>query len=59
LRALAGTPGRHLVTAAAVQVAMADGVVWPQEIALLNILRRSLGFDDQAPRDAASWEPGF
>ena len=43
LRTLAGTHGAVLAAMAAAHVAMADGVTWPQEIALLRVLHDRLG----------------
>jgi tellurite resistance protein len=40
---LAGTSGALLIAAAAQQVALADGVAWPQEAALLGIISDRLG----------------
>jgi tellurite resistance protein len=41
--AVAGTHGAPLVAHAAAYVALADGVTWPQEIALLEVIRNRLG----------------
>lgn len=43
LRAVAGTHGAPLVAQAAAHVALADGVTWPQEIALLAVIRDRVG----------------
>ncbi len=43
LGGLARTPGAHLIAAAALRVALADGVAWPQETALLGIIGDRLG----------------
>ncbi len=43
LRTIAGRPGAPLVAQAAAHVALADGVTWPQEIALLEVIRDRLG----------------
>ncbi|MBN8929291.1 MAG: hypothetical protein BGO51_27870 [Rhodospirillales bacterium 69-11] len=43
LDAVAGRPCAHLVTQAATHVALADGVTWPQEIALIESIRDRLG----------------
>lgn len=43
LRAIAGLPGAPLVAQAAAHVALADGVTWPQEIALLEVIRDRVG----------------
>ena len=40
---LAGTHGATLAATAAVHVAMADGVAWPQEVALLHAMHDRLG----------------
>jgi tellurite resistance protein len=41
--AVAGTHGAPLVAHAATYVALADGITWPQEIALLEVIRNRLG----------------
>jgi len=43
LGTLAGTHGSMLAAAAAAHIAMADGVAWPQEIALLHVMHDRLG----------------
>jgi tellurite resistance protein len=43
LRAVAGQHGADYVVRAAAQVALADGVTWPQEIALLEVIRNRVG----------------
>ena len=43
LRALVGTHGAVLAATAAAHVAIADGVTWPQEIALLRVMHDRLG----------------
>lgn len=43
LERLAGTTSAMLAAAAAARVAAADGVVWPQEAALLSVVRSRLG----------------
>ncbi|MDR3536802.1 MAG: tellurite resistance TerB family protein [Acetobacteraceae bacterium] len=43
LRSVAGRPGASLVALVATQVALADGVTWPQEIALLEVIRDRVG----------------
>jgi tellurite resistance protein len=43
LDTLAGTHGAMLAATAAARVAMADGVTWPQEIALLHVMHERLG----------------
>jgi tellurite resistance protein len=40
---LAGTHGATLATTAAAHIAMADGVTWPQEVALLHVMLDRLG----------------
>jgi tellurite resistance protein len=45
LRPVAGTPGAHLVALAAAHTALADGITWPQEIALLQVIRNRIGLD--------------
>ncbi len=40
---LAGKPGALLIAAAAWRVALADGVAWPQETALLGVIGDRLG----------------
>jgi tellurite resistance protein len=42
-RRIAGRPGASLVANAAAVVALADGIGWPQEIALLEVIRDRLG----------------
>jgi tellurite resistance protein len=41
--AVAGTHGAPLVAHAAAYVALADGTTWPQEIALLEVIRNRIG----------------
>jgi tellurite resistance protein len=41
--AVAGTHGAPLVAHAAAYVALADGITWPQEIALLEVIRNRIG----------------
>jgi tellurite resistance protein len=41
--AVAGTHGAPLVAHAAAYVALADGISWPQEIALLEVIRNRIG----------------
>lgn len=41
--AIAGTQGAPLVAHAAAHVALADGITWPQEVALLEVIRNRLG----------------
>ena len=53
LRALAERPGAPLVAHAAAMVALADGVGWPQEIALLEIIRDRLGLRSGLPPEPA------
>ncbi|MBN9560660.1 MAG: TerB family tellurite resistance protein [Alphaproteobacteria bacterium] len=43
LQPLAGTHAGMLAATAAAHVAVADGVTWPQEIALLRVIRDRLG----------------
>jgi len=43
LQPLAGTHAAVLAATAAAHVAVADGVTWPQEIALLRMIRDRLG----------------
>jgi tellurite resistance protein len=43
LRAAAGQYGAAYVAQAAAHVALADGVTWPQEIALLEVIRDRVG----------------
>ena len=43
LGGLAGTAAAPLIAAAAAHVARADGVAWPQEVALLAVIRDRLG----------------
>ena len=43
LQSLAGTHAGVLAATAAAHVAIADGVTWPQEIALLRMIRDRLG----------------
>lgn len=43
LRAVAGKPAAGLVAQVAAHVALADGVTWPQEIALLEVIRDRVG----------------
>lgn len=43
LRAVAGQHGATYVAQAAAHVALADGVTWPQEIALLEVIRDRVG----------------
>jgi tellurite resistance protein len=43
LGALTGTYGAMLAATAAAQVATADGVTWPQEVALLHVMHDRLG----------------
>lgn len=43
LQPLAGTHAGVLAATAAAHVAIADGVTWPQEIALLRVIRDRLG----------------
>jgi tellurite resistance protein len=43
LRPLAGSHAGVLAATAAAHVAVADGVTWPQEIALLRVIRDRLG----------------
>jgi tellurite resistance protein len=51
LRSVAGTHGAPLVAQAAALVALADGITWPQEIALLAVIRDRVGLG-QAQRSA-------
>jgi tellurite resistance protein len=53
LSRLAETSGARLVGLAASRVALADGVVWPQEIAMLQVIRAKLGLSAKRRRDAA------
>jgi tellurite resistance protein len=41
--AVAGTHAAPLVAHAAAHVALADGITWPQEIALLEVIRNRIG----------------
>lgn len=43
LRAVAGMHGAPFVAQAAAHVALADGVTWPQEMALLEVIRERIG----------------
>jgi tellurite resistance protein len=43
LRPVASLPGARLVAQAAAVVVLADGVAWPQEIALLEVIRERVG----------------
>jgi tellurite resistance protein len=43
LSAVAGTHAAPLVAHAAAYVALADGITWPQEIALLEVIRNRIG----------------
>jgi tellurite resistance protein len=43
LRPLANTPAAQLIAMTAVDIAMADGVTWPQEMAMLQVIRDRLG----------------
>jgi len=43
LQSLAGTHAGVLAATAAAHVAVADGITWPQEIALLRVIRDRLG----------------
>lgn len=43
LRSVAGTHGAPFVAQAAALVALADGITWPQEIALLAVIRDRVG----------------
>lgn len=43
LRHIAGRPGASMVAHAATVVALADGIGWPQKIALLEVIRDRLG----------------
>ena len=43
LRTVAGQHGATYVVQAAAHVALADGVTWPQEIALLEVIRNRVG----------------
>ena len=43
LSAVAGTHAAPLVAHAAAHVALADGITWPQEIALLEVIRNRIG----------------
>jgi tellurite resistance protein len=49
LRPLVGTHGAVLAAMAAAHVAMADGVTWPQEIALLRVMQDRLGIGIPPP----------
>jgi len=51
LRDVAGMPGAPLVAHAAAHVALADGITWPQEIALLDVIRDRVGLARQATWD--------
>jgi tellurite resistance protein len=53
LQPLAGTHAGALAATAAAHVAVADGVTWPQEIALLRVIRDRLGV---STRGAATHE---
>jgi tellurite resistance protein len=44
-------PGAPLVAHAAAHVALADGVTWPQEIALLEVIRDRVGLTRLAAWD--------
>lgn len=46
LRAVAGQPGARLVAQAAALVMLADGITWPQEIAMLEIIRDRVGLGE-------------
>jgi tellurite resistance protein len=41
--AVCGTHGAPMVAHAAAYVALADGITWPQEIALLEVIRNRIG----------------
>jgi tellurite resistance protein len=51
LRSVAHLPGAPLVAHAAAVVALADGVTWPQEIALLEVIRERVGLGAPHYRD--------
>lgn len=53
LSRLAGTAGARLVAMAAGYVAVADGIAWPQEIAVLQVVRERLGLSARRERDNA------
>ena len=48
LAALAGNHGAIIAGVTAAHVAVADGVLWPQEVALLRILRDRLGISTRS-----------
>jgi|tagenome__1003787_1003787.scaffolds.fasta_scaffold18052946_1 tellurite resistance protein len=50
LRSVAGSHGAPLVAQAAAHVALADGVTWPQEIALLAVIRDRIGLGNPSGR---------
>jgi tellurite resistance protein len=52
LSSLAGTSGAQPVGMAASRVALADGIVWPQEVAMLQVIRAKLGLSVRQGRDA-------
>ena len=52
LAALAGTRSARLIGMAASRVAMADGIAWPQEIAMLQVIRDKLGLSQGQRREA-------
>jgi tellurite resistance protein len=43
LRPLAGSPASSLIARAARRVMLADGIAWPQEVAMLRIIKNRLG----------------
>jgi tellurite resistance protein len=43
LRPIAGSPVSSLVASAARQVMLADGVAWPQEVAMVRVIEARLG----------------
>jgi tellurite resistance protein len=51
LRSVVNLPGAPLVAQAAALVALADGVAWPQEIALLEVIRDRVGLRAPHRRD--------
>jgi tellurite resistance protein len=52
LSRLAGTSGAQLVGMAASRVALADGIAWPQETAVLQVIRDRLGLAPKRQQEA-------
>jgi tellurite resistance protein len=58
LRLVAGTPGASLVAKAAAHTALADGITWPQEAALLQVIRNRIGLGIANRGDARPYHQG-